>query len=186
VTGQAPVGCARASALGIGSHALMLPMPLALPDFAVAHEAQACAVLLLQTVLRSQAAVHVELISNLGVQNVALPVESRQMSSDSVREQGFSDGLVSWMASNLVPDISTNAAKGQLTWAFDIDGATEMYDSYRATCSWDLLAAPPDGVTVNVLRAGNSDRWDKAMLAKLDAALDEAAARSKQVCASSW
>ena len=33
-----------------------------------------------------------------------------------------------------------------------------MLASYRASEYWDLLAAPPCGVTVNVVRAARSDR----------------------------
>lgn len=100
---------------------------------------------------------------------------SRRAFVEQMRAQGFSQGLTSWMGSNLVQDES--AADGQLTWAFDIAGATDMYRSYRQDCYWELLAAPPDGVTINVLRAGDSDRWDAAMITRLEDAVVAAQAR---------
>lgn len=86
----------------------------------------------------------------------------------SMKEQGFSEHLVQWMASNLVHCPSLD---NQLIWTFDVLGAAEMYASYQSTKYWDLLAAPPEGVTLNILRAGASDRWDDNMLEKLAEAI---------------
>ncbi len=41
---------------------------------------------------------------------------------------------------------------------FNLAGAASMLVSYRASEYWDLLAAPPPGVTINVVRAARSDR----------------------------
>jgi hypothetical protein len=93
--------------------------------------------------------------------------------------QGFSDALVQWMASNLVP--AKGSSQGELTWAFDTRGAADMYESYRRECYWDVIAAPPAGVVLHVLRAGASDRWNEDMLAQLAESLAAAARRSDEV-----
>lgn len=67
--------------------------------------------------------------------------------------QGFSVGLREWLGSSLIPD-----GKGQLKWAFNISGAAAMYESYRQMSYWDLVASPPPGVTLNIVRAAKSDR----------------------------
>jgi hypothetical protein len=38
-------------------------------------------------------------------------------------------------------------------------GAAAMFNSYRITHYWGLLEHPPQGVTINIVRAANSDRW---------------------------
>lgn len=117
--------------------------------------------------------------SHMCVQEVPLPVPSRKQFTEEMSANGFSDALVQWMASNLVP--AADSKDGELTWAFDTHGATDMYASYRKTCYWNVIAAPPAGVTLHVLRAGASDRWNDAMKAKLDEALQAAAHRSAKV-----
>ena len=51
-----------------------------------------------------------------------------------------------------------------------------MLKSYRASEYWDLLAAPPRGVTVNIVRAARSDRWSRSMIERLHAAEASSAA----------
>lgn len=79
--------------------------------------------------------------------------------------------------SNLV-DIPGDA-DGRLEWGFDITGAMAMYESYRETDYLPLLASPPAGITLNVLRAGASDRWNARMIGELDAAVSAAAVTAK-------
>ena len=93
---------------------------------------------------------------------------------------GFSEPLAQWMASNLVP-AAAPASKDSLTWTFNVAGAAAMYASYRTTKYWHVLAAPPDGVAVNVLRAAASDRWDDLMIAKLETSLGRAQELRAQV-----
>ena len=52
---------------------------------------------------------------------------------------------------------------------------------YRQQCYWDTIAAPPDGTVLNMLRAGDSDRWDAPMIARLNEALDAAKMCTAQV-----
>jgi len=54
-------------------------------------------------------------------------------------------------------------------WTFDLDGVAALLDSYYATDSWPLIERPPVGIAVEIVRAGASDRWDGATLARLAA-----------------
>lgn len=100
----------------------------------------------------------------LRMQSEALPVTDRKALLERLTAQGFTEGLVQWIGSNLAPDPHN---RGCYTWAFDADGAADMYRHYCNTDSWDVLAAPPQGATVNVLRAALSDRWNPGMTQRL-------------------
>lgn len=106
--------------------------------------------------------------------------------SVDLKAQGFSDALVQWMASNLVPDTNQRASDARsidiqsLVWAFDVKGAAELYSSYRSVDSWDVVAAPPVNARLHVLRAANSDRWTSGMIRKLQDCEAAAAARHSQ------
>jgi hypothetical protein len=99
------------------------------------------------------------------LQAIQLPIQDRQELLRSLKAQGFQENLVQWINSSLIPYPDNT---DEFKWAFDIEGAAAMYHSYCRTDYWDLLASPPMGATVNVLRGGKSDRWDEAMIAKLD------------------
>jgi len=60
--------------------------------------------------------------------------------------------------------------KGQYVWAFNLQGATDMFRSYLGTEFWDLLRHPPRGTTINLVRAERSDRWDGESMQELAAA----------------
>ena len=85
-----------------------------------------------------------------------------------------------WMASNLVPAARATAAAGgqprvagkkpviqPLVWAFDVKGAADLYEDYKRVDSWGLLCQPPRGITMNILRAEQSDRWTEGMIRTL-------------------
>ena len=110
------------------------------------------------------------------MQKIRLPVMDRWRFCADLKSQGFSDALVQWMASNLVPaneaeGINSTAAKSRhgkpLVWSFDVFGAAELYASYRNVDAWDLLAAPPPQIRLNILRAARSDRWTDSMIKTL-------------------
>lgn len=96
---------------------------------------------------------------------VPLPIPSRDWLSAHLQAAGLSLGLRQWLGSSLVP-----APGGGLQWAFSVEGAAGMYRSYRTSSYWHLLARPPPGVTINVVRALRSDRWDLGTLERLEAA----------------
>jgi pimeloyl-ACP methyl ester carboxylesterase len=97
-----------------------------------------------------------QLISAL--QRLPLPIPSRAALIDYLTKQGFSLGVSRWMTTNLRP--ADGAADGALTWAFDLDGIADLYQSYEDTCLWDLLKAPPQGLRLDFVRATQSNfRW---------------------------
>lgn len=53
-----------------------------------------------------------------------------------------------------------NSRSSQLVWSFDLDGIAAMYDSYEQKAHWDLLESPPQGLSVDFVRAEHSNfRW---------------------------
>lgn len=121
------------------------------------------------------------------MQQVPLPVANRAQFSVDLKKQGFSDALVQWMASNLVPDPrhggsnASSTGDHRLAWAFDVHGAISLYSSYRSLDAWDVIAAPPTSTRLHVLRAANSDRWTSDMVSKLQECELQAAARHAEV-----
>ena len=71
-----------------------------------------------------------------------------------LQSKGFSEPLQLWLGSSLV-----NSKSGGLDWTFNIEGAAAMYEDYQAQEFWDVVAAPPAGVQLNIVRAENSDRY---------------------------
>lgn len=54
-----------------------------------------------------------------------------------------------------------------MAWTFDLDGIADMYDSYEAACLWNLLREPPQGLSLDFVRAERSTfRWQGERLAK--------------------
>uniref|UniRef100_A0A2P2K5D8 Uncharacterized protein n=1 Tax=Rhizophora mucronata TaxID=61149 RepID=A0A2P2K5D8_RHIMU len=77
-------------------------------------------------------------------------------------ELGFSKSLSDWIASNL------KKSKEQETWAFNLDGAIEMFNSYRKTSYWSVLEHPPKGMEIGMVIADKSDRWDYDTIERLE------------------
>ncbi|DBA71709.1 TPA: hypothetical protein ACH3X2_001158 [Trebouxia sp. C0005] len=87
------------------------------------------------------------------VKGLQHPIASREWLYKFMEDQGYSLGLRLWMGSNLVPD-----GQGKLKWGFNIEGASDMYQSYRESSYWDLVQQPPKGTALHVVRAEKSDR----------------------------
>ena len=97
------------------------------------------------------------------------PFASRADVVDALTSRGFSVPVARWMttslravddgggASNGSGSASASASGGGLTWAFDLDGVADLYASYEATSLWDLLRAPPQGLSVDFVRATRSN-----------------------------
>lgn len=70
---------------------------------------------------------------------------------------GFTKPVAQWVTTNLRPAPGSK----QLRWIFDLDGIAEMYDSYEDTSMWELLQQPPQGLSVDFVRAERSSfRWE--------------------------
>lgn len=117
-----------------------------------------------------------------GVLDVVSELGARHLGGDPGGEldtlltaRGFSPAFVSWLKTNLEPD--PESRDGRKRWAFDVDGARDLFRSYRASDLLEAAAGAPQGTTVHVVRALNSNRWSKADVA----ALEEAAAKSPRL-----
>jgi hypothetical protein len=84
------------------------------------------------------------------MQLIDVPVSNRAKVVADLWQQGFSDALVLWMASNLVPARPSASSQPQsgaksapqpLVWAFDVKGSAELYEDYKKVDAWGLLCA---------------------------------------------
>jgi hypothetical protein len=79
---------------------------------------------------------------------------------------GFTKPVAQWVTTNLRPAPGSR----QLRWTFDLDGIAEMYDSYEASSMWELLQQPPQGLSVDFVRAERSSfRWEGGVVENLQA-----------------
>uniref|UniRef100_A0A0D9YHS4 Uncharacterized protein n=1 Tax=Oryza glumipatula TaxID=40148 RepID=A0A0D9YHS4_9ORYZ len=72
---------------------------------------------------------------------------------DHMINLGFSKSLSEWIGSNLKKD------NEHVTWAFDLQAAIDMFNSYRERSYWTLLENPPKGLDIAIVQAELSDRW---------------------------
>ncbi|EFN53217.1 hypothetical protein CHLNCDRAFT_137091 [Chlorella variabilis] len=100
------------------------------------------------------------------VQSIQLPLASRDALHQQLKERGLSTGLQQWLGSSLVPD-----GHGRFVWTFNVEGAAAMFDDYLTQDYSALLKSPPRGVTLHILRAMRSDRWDRETLAVVQGAV---------------
>uniref|UniRef100_A0A1D1Y8K3 Abhydrolase domain-containing protein 11 n=1 Tax=Anthurium amnicola TaxID=1678845 RepID=A0A1D1Y8K3_9ARAE len=92
---------------------------------------------------------------------------SRRWVVDHMLELGFSKPLSEWIVSNLKKEGE------HVTWAFDLPGAIEMFNSYRENSYWPLLEHPPTGLAIEIVRAENSDRWSSHVVQRLESLTHE-------------
>jgi hypothetical protein len=116
------------------------------------------------------------------LQDVQVPVLDKAKVVADLKQQGFSEALVLWMVSNLIPiEVGGPSASAAFTWNFDVVGALDLYEDYRRVDCWPLLCKPPKGIELNILRAERSDRWTDEMVAKLQDCQSKAIG-NRQVC----
>ncbi|XP_052171842.1 uncharacterized protein LOC127787845 [Diospyros lotus] len=98
------------------------------------------------------------------LQSLPASIPSRKWLVDHMRELGFSRSLSEWIGSNL-----RNSGEGEReTWGFNLEGAIQMFNSYRETDYWHLLEHPPKGMEIRIVRAEKSDRWDLDVVQRLE------------------
>ncbi|KAL5721203.1 hypothetical protein ACHQM5_013791 [Ranunculus cassubicifolius] len=90
------------------------------------------------------------------------PIPSRMWLVDHMMKLGFSKSLSEWIGTNL------KKSGDNQTWAFNLDGAVEMFNSYREKSYWNLLENPPEGLHISIVRAENSDRWAPDVVQQLE------------------
>lgn len=96
------------------------------------------------------------------LQNLPPIVPSRKWLVNHMIELGFSKSFSEWIGSNL------KKSGDQETWAFNLNGAVEMFKSYRKKSYWSLLEHPPKEMEIAIVRAENSDRWDPETVQRLE------------------
>ncbi|KAI3434031.1 AB hydrolase-1 domain-containing protein [Psidium guajava] len=96
------------------------------------------------------------------LQSLPSTIPSRKWLVNHMLELGFSKSLAEWIGSNL------KKSGDHETWAFNLEGAVQMFDSYRETSYWPLLEEPPKATEIAIVRADKSDRWDPDVIQRLE------------------
>ncbi|KAK4281673.1 hypothetical protein QN277_013136 [Acacia crassicarpa] len=89
------------------------------------------------------------------LQSLPAQIPSRKWLVSHLMGLGYSKSLSEWIGTNL------KKAGDHETWAFDLEGAQELFDSYWEKCYWNLLEKPPKGMEIVIVRAEKSDRWNQ-------------------------
>lgn len=98
------------------------------------------------------------------LRGVALPIASRPALVAHLRALGHGEMFTGWMTTNL------RSVDGGFTWRFALPGIESLLDSYFEADLWPFVQAPPEGLTVHLVRGARSDRWPAAALARAEAA----------------
>ncbi|CAA0818819.1 alpha/beta-Hydrolases superfamily protein [Striga hermonthica] len=96
------------------------------------------------------------------LQSLPSTIPSRKWLVDHMLELGFSKSLSEWIGSNL------KKSGEHVTWAFNLDGAVQMFNSYREMDYWPLLEHTPKDMEISIVRAEKSDRWDPDCIRQLE------------------
>ncbi|GMY07903.1 putative esterase/lipase [Fagus crenata] len=103
-------------------------------------------------------------------------VSSKRDVVNALLQQGFSKDVAQWVVTNLRPTSSPGSSSSSFSWAFDLKGIAEMYQSYEETNLWEIVEDVPRGVHVNFLKAERSlHRWALEDLQRIHAAEEIAA-----------
>ena len=85
-----------------------------------------------------------------------LPIQNKADAVNSLQHGGFSQGVATWAATNL---IRLDNGMG-FTWKVDLEAIERMYRSYESTNLWPFLESPSDGISISFVRAEQSSfRW---------------------------
>ncbi|KAK0584625.1 hypothetical protein LWI29_016230 [Acer saccharum] len=101
------------------------------------------------------------------LQSLPSTVPSRKWLVNHMMELGFTKSLSEWIGSNL------KKSGEHETWAFNLEGAVQMFNSYCETSYWPLLEHPPQGMEIAIVRAEKSDRWDPDVIQRLESQASE-------------
>lgn len=122
------------------------------------------------------------------LRGVRVPVASRAAAAAELSDAGVPPAVATWLTSSLVPVDATTTASAPSSvgyvWSFDLAGAASLFESYASTSAWPLLHHPPPGLALHVVVGGASDRWSRAELDRLEAAVEGAPAAAASAAAS--
>ncbi|KAL8541355.1 hypothetical protein ACS0TY_002562 [Phlomoides rotata] len=96
------------------------------------------------------------------LQSLPSQIPSRKWLVDHMLKLGFSKSLSGWIGSNL------KKSGDQETWAFNLDGAVQMFNSYREMDYLPLLEHVPKSLEIDIVQAEKSDRWNADVLQQLE------------------
>ncbi len=99
----------------------------------------------------------------------SLPSEfsSRADAIAGLEARGYPKPVGQWMAMNL------ESENGSYRWRLDFDGVEEMLRDYFRTDLWSLVAAPPEGLGVHLVKATKSNSLSDADVARIETASEE-------------
>eukprot|EP00213_Chloropicon_mariensis_P007479 CAMPEP_0197477160 /NCGR_PEP_ID=MMETSP1309-20131121/14339_1 /TAXON_ID=464262 /ORGANISM="Genus nov. species nov., Strain RCC998" /LENGTH=382 /DNA_ID=CAMNT_0043017963 /DNA_START=182 /DNA_END=1330 /DNA_ORIENTATION=- len=91
------------------------------------------------------------------LRNIPLPITSPSSLVEDLRETGgFSFEVAAWVATNL----TVHASGKGYDWIFDLEGIKQMYESYVTSDLWSVIERPPQGLSIDFVRAERSTfRW---------------------------
>ncbi|GMJ11699.1 Alpha/beta hydrolase domain 11 [Hibiscus trionum] len=103
-------------------------------------------------------------------------VSSKRDIVNALVQEGFSKDVAQWVVTNLRPAATAGSSSSSFSWVFDLEGISEMYQSYEETNLWKVVEDLPRGVHVNFLKAERSlHRWALEDLQRIHAAEETAA-----------
>lgn len=108
------------------------------------------------------------IVDRLG--EIAVPAPDREALRAPLRAAGISEPLVAWLLTSARRD------PDGWRWVWDLDGVRSMLASYRREDFWPFLAQT--GLEVNLVRAGRSDRWTDAEIARMASVSHESTVRT--------
>ncbi|XVE60701.1 hypothetical protein DITRI_Ditri05aG0149100 [Diplodiscus trichospermus] len=115
-----------------------------------------------------------ELISFL--KKLPKEVSSKRDIVNALIQEGFSKDVAQWVVTNLRPTGAAGSSSSSFSWVFDLEGISEMYQSYEETNLWKVVENLPRGVHVNFLKAERSlHRWALEDIQRIHAAEESAA-----------
>jgi pimeloyl-ACP methyl ester carboxylesterase len=97
------------------------------------------------------------------LEQIPVPAPDREALRRPLRAVGLSEATVAWLLTSARQD------PDGWRWQWDIDGVREMLASYRREDFWPWLSQPGKRAEIDLVRAGRSDRWTDAEIARLAA-----------------
>lgn len=87
---------------------------------------------------------------------IPLPVSSPNTLVQALTKSGFSFEVAAWVATNL----EVHPSGDGYGWIFDLHGIRDMYESYESSDLWSVVESPPQGLSIDFVRAERSTfRW---------------------------
>ncbi|PIN01628.1 putative alpha/beta hydrolase [Handroanthus impetiginosus] len=104
-------------------------------------------------------------------------VSSKRDVVNALVQHGFSQDVAQWVVTNLrQTGVVNGASLSSFSWVFDLNGVSDMYQSYEETNLWKLVEDVPRGVHINFLKAERSlHRWALEDIRRIHVAEEQAA-----------